>query len=317
MSFHRQHLLGLAGLSAAEILDLLARADRFWDAAGSSSSQVDPVPGLSVANLILEPSTRTRCSFEIAEARLGIERVSLAESTALSLVKGETLLDTVRTLATMGVNVFIVRHPEVGAPAAIANGVPQIHVVNAGDGTGEHPTQGLLDLLVLRRRWGDLAGRRVLIVGDVTHSRVARSAYHGLITLRAEVVLCGPRRWLPAAAEYPRASLADDLDEALGVCDAVMALRVQRERLGEDEGVPDPATYRRRFGLTVERADRLASDFPVLHPGPFNRGVEIDGEVADGPRSLIWSQVRAGLAVRMAVLAVLAEQRAAGSDRAG
>ena len=307
----------MAELSAAEIIDLLDGAEKLWHASGSPSADIDPIRGLSAANLVLEPSTRTRCSFELAEARLGIERVSLTESDALSLVKGETLMDTVRTLAAMGVNVFVVRHPEAGTPARVAAGVPRIHVINAGDGTGEHPTQGLLDLLVLRRRWGDLVGRRVLIVGDIAHSRVARSAYHGLTALGAGVVLCGPRRWLPGPEEYPRATLAQDLDEALEGCDAVMALRIQNERLGVEEVPPDRGEYRRRFGLTTERVGRLPREVPVLHPGPLNRGVEIDGEVADGPRSLVWPQVRAGVAVRMAVLQALAELRAAGTGWAG
>lgn len=264
------------------------------------------LPRASAANLILEPSTRTRCSFEIAEARLGIERVTLTMAEGLSLVKGETLEDTARTLAAMGVNTFVVRHPVVGAPHRVAAALPGVHVVNAGDGPGEHPTQGLLDLLVLWRRWGDLAGRVVLIVGDVAHSRVARSNVHGLGALGAEVVLCGPRHLLPPTVEAPGISRTEDLDGALEACDAVMALRIQRERIPDDERAIDPAAYRDAYGLTNERLARLHADVPVLHPGPFNRGVEIDSGVVDGVRSLIWTQVRAGVAVRMAVLEALA-----------
>jgi aspartate carbamoyltransferase catalytic subunit len=260
----------------------------------------------SAANLILEPSTRTRCSFEIAEARLGMERVTLTVAEGLSLVKGETLEDTARTLAAMGVGTFVVRHPVVGAPHRVAEALPGVHVVNAGDGTGEHPTQALLDLLVLWRRWGELAGRAVLIVGDVVHSRVARSNVHGLGALGAEVVLCGPRHLLPPADGAPGVSRTEDLDGALERCDAVMTLRIQRERLADGERALDPAAYREAYGLTEERVARLHPDVPVLHPGPFNREVEIDSGVADGPRSLIWSQVRAGVAVRMAVLEALA-----------
>lgn len=262
---------------------------------------------LSVVNLILEPSTRTRCAFEIAEERLGVEHVSLRWGEALSLAKGETLLDTVRTLAAMGVNVVVIRHPEVGIPAQIAEAIADVHVVNAGDGTGEHPTQGLIDLLTLRRRWGSLSGRRVLIVGDIAHSRVARSNYHGLVALGAEVVLCGPGSFLPPRTEWPRATLTPDLDEALSACDAVMALRIQNERLAASEVVPDLDAYRQLYGLTYERMTRVRPDVPVLHPGPLNRDVEIDGAVADGDRSLVWEQVRAGVAVRMAVLQAMAE----------
>ena len=268
-----------------------------------------PVPRLSwasAANLILEPSTRTRCSFEIAESRLGMERVTLTVAEGLSLVKGETLEDTARTLAAMGVNTFVVRHPVEGAPHRVADALPGVHVVNAGDGTGEHPTQGLLDLLVLWRRWGELAGRVVLIVGDVVHSRVARSNVHGLGALGAEVVLCGPRHLLPPADRAPGISWTEDLDRALGECDAVMALRIQRERFSDAERALDPAAYREAYGLTEERVARLRPDVPILHPGPFNREVEIDSAVVDGVRSLIWPQVRAGVAVRMAVLEALA-----------
>lgn len=262
---------------------------------------------LSVVNLILEPSTRTRCAFEIAEERLGVEHVSLRWGEALSLAKGETLLDTVRTLAAMGVNVVVIRHPEVGVPAQIAASVAEVHVVNAGDGAGEHPTQGLIDLLSLRRRWGSLDGRRVLIVGDIAHSRVARSNYHGLVALGARVVLCGPKALLPPAEEWPLATLTADLDEALQDCDAVMALRIQHERLAASEVVPDLDAYRQLYGLTSERMSRIPAEVPVLHPGPLNRDVEIDGAVADGERSLVWEQVRGGVAVRMAVLQAMAE----------
>jgi aspartate carbamoyltransferase catalytic subunit len=262
---------------------------------------------LSVVNLILEPSTRTRCAFEIAEERLGVEHVSLRWGEALSLAKGETLLDTARTLASMGVNVLVIRHPEAGIPGQIASMMPDLHVVNAGDGNGEHPTQGLIDLLTLRRRWGSLKGSRVLIVGDIAHSRVARSNYYGLSALAAEVVLCGPASLLPHADQVPLATLSSDLDSELSRCDAVMALRIQHERLAATETVPDLDTYRELYGLTSDRMMRVRADVPVLHPGPLNRGVEIDGAVADGERSLIWQQVRAGVAVRMAVLEAMAQ----------
>ena len=316
MSFRRTHLLGLAGLDAGEIGDLLDRAESSWEAAGTSGWRAERTPAiarLSVVNLILEPSTRTRCSFEIAEERLGAEHLSVGNE-GLSLIKGETLSDTGRTLQAMGVNVFVVRHPEVGAPARLADELPGAHVVNAGDGTGEHPTQGLLDLLVMRRLWGAFAGRRVVIVGDVLHSRVARSAVHGLHALGGSATLCGPPHLLPEASGWPGATVAEDLDGALEGADAVMALRIQRERFVAGEALPDRAAYRQRFGLTRDRVERLG-DALVLHPGPFNRDVEIDGEVIDSGRTAVWTQVRAGVAVRMAVLTALAESgSSAGSE---
>ena len=309
MSFRRPHLLGLAGLEAGEIGDLLDQAETWWEAAGTPGWRAEPTPAierLSVVNLILEPSTRTRCSFEIAEQRLGVEHLSLRDE-GLSLIKGETMLDTGRTLRAMGANVFVIRHPEVGAPARLAEELPGVHVINAGDGTGEHPTQGLLDLLVLRRRWGNLEGRRIVIVGDVLHSRVARSAVHGLHAFGATTVLCGPRHLLPEVGGWPGATVADDLDTALETADAVMTLRIQRERFAAGEALPDRAAYRQRFGLTRERVARLSAETLILHPGPFNREVEIDGEVIDGGRTEVWTQVRAGVAVRMAALEALAE----------
>lgn len=308
MGFHRKDLLGLAGLSPGEIGDLLDRADALWEAAttpgGRGGTGMRPT-GLCVANLFLEPSTRTRCSFELAEARLGIERLSI-EGQRLSLEKGETLLDTARVLEAMAVNIIVLRHPQAGAPATLAEALPAVHVVNAGDGANEHPTQALLDLLTLRRLWGTVEGRRVVLVGDVRHSRVVRSNVHGLMALGAQVTLCGPSRLLPEEGDYPGVTVMDDLDAALEGADAVMALRIQRERFGSEEDLPDPVAYRRRYGLTVERAAALAAEVPVLHPGPMNRGIEVDSEVADQLRSLIFRQVSAGVAVRMAVLASFA-----------
>lgn len=308
VAFGRKDLLGLAGLEAAEIVALLDRGEAHWELARSPAHGRPPAfaGGLSAANLFLEPSTRTRCSFEIAQSRLGIERLSI-DGQRLSLEKGETVVDTGHVLAAMGVNILVLRHPEGGAPAALAASLPGVHVINGGDGANEHPTQALADLLTLRRLWGRVAGRRVLMVGDVSHSRVVRSNYHGLIALGAEVFLCGPRHLLPDPAQYPHAELSDDLDQVLAGADAVMALRIQRERFSLSEELPDPEAYRRRYGLTVERAERLAEGVPILHPGPMNRGVEIDGEVADGLRALVLRQVTAGVAVRMGILSALGQ----------
>ncbi|MFN2383155.1 MAG: aspartate carbamoyltransferase catalytic subunit [Gemmatimonadota bacterium] len=310
-AFRRKDLLGLAGLSAAELTDLLDRAEAFWDVAsrpGNGGHGVDPggASRLSVANLFLEPSTRTRCSFELAEQRLGLERLTI-EGARLSLEKGETLIDTGHVLAAMGVNALVVRHPEAGAPARLAEALDGVHIINAGDGANEHPTQGLLDLVTLRRFWGGFAGRHLVMVGDVAHSRVVRSNFYGLTALGATVTLCGPAYLLPAGDEYPGAAMTSDLDAALEGADGVMALRIQRERFAAGEELPDPAAYRRRYGITLERAERLPAGVALMHPGPMNRGVEMDGEVADGERALVRRQVTAGVAVRMAVLSALAE----------
>ena len=317
MSFARKDLLGLSGLSAGELTDLLDRADRLWDAAAGPGRLASPPPGvgrLSVANLFLEPSTRTRCSFELAEQRLGVEHLSI-DGERLSLEKGETLVDTGRVLAAMGVNVIVLRHPETGAPAVLAEALPHVHAVNAGDGANEHPTQALLDLLTLRRHWGEIAGRRVLMVGDVSHSRVVRSNYFGLTALGASVTLCGPPHLLPGSDVYPDATITDDLDAALPEADAVMALRIQRERFSLGEAIPDPSAYRARYGITSERVARLPDGVVILHPGPMNRDTEIDGAVADSLRALVLRQVTAGVAVRMAVLAAIAEAREAAGAR--
>lgn len=308
MAFRRKDLLGLAGLDAAELVDLLDRAEVFFPAAArpGSHARTAATDRLSVVNLFLEPSTRTRCSFELAELRLGMEHISI-DGQRLSLEKGETVVDTSRVLEAMGVNVIVLRHPEDGAPAVAAEALPAVHVINAGDGSQEHPTQGLLDLLTLRRFWGGIEGRHVVMVGDVCHSRVVRSNYHGLHVLGARVTLCGPEHLLPDPAVFPEADLTDDLDSVLGEADAVMALRIQRERFGIGEEMPDISTYRRRFGITVERAAGLADGVALLHPGPMNRGVEMDGEVADDVRALVLRQVTAGVAVRMAVLSAMAE----------
>ncbi len=307
MAFRNKDLLGLEGLDESELVDLLDRAVRYLDAASTpgGGGGLDPVEGLSVVNLFLEPSTRTRCSFELAESRLGIEKISI-DGERLSLEKGETLADSGHVLRAMGVNVIVLRHPEGGAPGILARELPDVHVVNAGDGSNEHPTQGLLDLFTLRRFWdGEVAGKRVVMVGDVAHSRVVRSDYHGLRALGAEVTLCGPEHLLPDPVAFPDAHLTDDLDEALDGADAVMALRIQRERFGMGEAVPDPGAYRQRFGLTAERVERLPDHVAILHPGPINRGVEIDGDVADSLRSLVLQQVTSGVAVRMSVLSSL------------
>ena len=292
-----RHLLDVDELSAEEIGRLMSMAEIFIDV----STRV-VLRGAPVALLFAEPSTRTRLSFEMAARRLGGETYVLDPHSS-SIVKGETLVDTVRNLDALGYRFLIVRHHRAGA-AAVAARYFGGSVVNAGDGWHAHPTQALLDLFTLRRHFGtaDLSRRKITIVGDVTHSRVAKSNVWTLTSSGASVFLCGPREWLRGLEALP-AMLTDDLNTALRDADAVMGLRVQKERMAR--GVSLDA-YIERYQVTEERLSRLAPSAPYLHPGPINEGVETTREVARGPRSLVLEQARNGVPVRMAVLAALA-----------
>jgi aspartate carbamoyltransferase catalytic subunit len=294
------HLLGLEGLPGPELLALLEDAERCRTALERRRPLDHCLEGMAVANCFFEDSTRTRFSFELAEQHLGARLVSFSAAGS-SVSKGETLRDTARVIAAMGVDLVVVRHPMSGAPHYLAREL-SAGVINAGDGMHEHPTQGLLDLLTLRRAWGErFEGRRIAIVGDIAHSRVARSAIHGLRILGAEVIVAGPATLMPAEVETLGVTLAATVEEALEGADAAMALRVQRERM-EKGLLPSLAEYRRAWGLDANRLKRMKPEAPILHPGPVNRGVELDPEVADGPRSLILAQVTNGVAVRCAVL---------------
>ena len=301
----RFDLLGLDGMSADELGSLLDEAEGFVGAVERGESS-ERLAGKIVANLFFEDSTRTRCSFTVAAARLGAATLDLIGA-GNSLSKGESLLDTALNVEAMGVDAMVVRSGRSGTPHLVARSVG-CPVINAGDGRHEHPTQGLLDILTLRRRWGDVAGRTVVIVGDIANSRVARSNVHGLTTLGADVLLVGPPALVPhsftqIAAGPGTVTISHDLDDALPRADAVMMLRIQLERHDDGGSGAIPPDYRRQYGLTVDRAARLKADVPVMHPGPMNRGVEIDSEVADDPaRSVIMQQVTHGVAVRMAVL---------------
>lgn len=294
-----QHLLTLEGMTRGQLTDLLDRAQAHADAAADAAT----LAGVAVCTLFFEPSTRTRMSFQLAAQRLGAHVLNFDVSTS-SARKGETALDTMRNLEAMGVRGFVVRHHDDGAVAALAREArPGTALLNAGDGRSAHPTQGLLDMLTLRQARGDdFARLKVAIVGDVKHSRVARSDLHALRILGAgEVRVCGPSPLLPDDATLAGCRVTHDLDAALDGVDAVMMLRLQRERM-EEGLVGSLEDYHRDYGLTAARLRRAAPDAVVLHPGPINRGVEITDEVADGPRSLILRQVANGVAVRMAVL---------------
>ena len=287
------HLLQIDSLSDDQIAILLDAADLF---ASDPAAGVGKLSGKTVFNLFYENSTRTAMSFAVAATRLGAQPLTLSVEHS-SVKKGETLADTARTLGAMGPDAIVLRHRENGAAAQVATlaGCP---VINAGDGTNEHPTQALLDALTLRRHFGALDGLTVAIVGDIRHSRVARSNTRLLPRLGVTVRLSGPPELMPDEGG------GQDLESALRGADAVMMLRVQRERLDEDFG-DGPGEYLARYGLTAKRVALAASHAVVLHPGPMNRGVEIADEVADGPRSLILDQVANGVAVRMAVLDLL------------
>jgi aspartate carbamoyltransferase catalytic subunit len=302
------HLLTLDGMPAAQVTRLLDDAQAILPDALGGTALRDALAGRAVCTLFFEPSTRTRSSFHFAGKRLGADMLNFNVATS-SATKGETARDTMRNLEAMGVEVFVVRHADDGAVAALAREArPTTHFVNAGDGRSNHPTQGLLDMLTLRQAKGaDFSRLTVLIVGDVRHSRVARSDLHALRALGAgEIRVCGPDALLPDAAELAGCRVGNDFDAMLDGVDAVMMLRLQRERM--DEGlVPSLEGYFQDYGLDRRRLALARPDAVVLHPGPMNRGVEIADEVADGPQSRVLQQVANGVAVRMAVLrAVLA-----------
>ncbi len=299
-------LLGLEYLTAEQISLVLDTAVPFREISERQIKKVPTLRGMTIVNLFFEPSTRTRISFEFAEKRLSADTVNVASSGS-SVSKGETLVDTARNLEAMKIDMVVIRHPASGAARFLAERI-ESKVINAGDGMHEHPTQGLLDLLTLRDRLGPLAGKRICIVGDVLHSRVARSNLFGLLKLGAEVGVCGPRSLLPNAIDEMGVTVFDRVEAAIEWADALNVLRLQLERM-EAGYIPSQREYNRVFGVTRARLDRAPRDLLILHPGPMNRGVEIDSDVADGPHSVILQQVTNGVAVRMAALYLLAGGR--------
>ncbi len=303
MSFPHHHLLGIEPLEPQEIQTILDTADGLKEILDRPIKKVPALRGRTVVNLFYEASTRTRSSFEIAERVLSADSLSIAAGTS-SVTKGETLLDTAKNLEAMNPDMVILRHASSGAPHFLARHC-RFSVVNAGDGAHEHPTQALLDALTIRQKKGRLKGLRVAIVGDVLHSRVARSDLWLLTKMGASVVLCGPPTLLPPQIEtVVPAAVTYRIDEAVEGADVVIMLRIQLERMSGGF-FPTTREYHRRFGLTEERARRASKDVLIMHPGPMNRGVEIASEVADGPFSVILEQVTNGVAVRMAVLYLL------------
>jgi aspartate carbamoyltransferase catalytic subunit len=299
MAFAPPHLLGIEALSRAEIDSLLDSAASLKEVLRRDIKKVPALRGKVVVNAFFESSTRTRSSFEIAAKILSADAINWASSGS-SVGKGESLVDTVRNLEAMRPDVLVIRHAASGAPHLVASKVG-CAVVNAGDGAHEHPSQALLDAFTLRERWGSLEGKTVTIVGDIRHSRVARSNLLCLAKLGARVRLCGPPTMLPVGIESYGCEVGSDLREAVAGADAVMMLRIQSERIHESL-FPSTREYSRFFGLSRAKMHWLRDDALILHPGPINRGVELEPEVADGPQSVILDQVENGVAVRMAIL---------------
>jgi aspartate carbamoyltransferase catalytic subunit len=300
------HLLSTEGLSRDILTHILDTASQFVSVSDRDVKKVPLLRGKSVFNLFFENSTRTRTTFEIAAKRLSADvfNLDIARSSAS---KGETLLDTVANLSAMAADIFVVRHSESGAPYLIAQHVaPHVHVINAGDGRHAHPTQGLLDAYTIRHFKKDFSNLRVAIVGDVLHSRVARSDIHAFTTLGcAEVRVVGPRTLIPSDLSQLGVKVFHDLDEGIRDCDVVIALRLQNERMS-GALLPSSQEYFKNFGLTTSRLQAAKPDAIVMHPGPINRGVEIESAVVDGPQSVILNQVTFGIAVRMAVMSIVA-----------
>ncbi|MBI4365037.1 MAG: aspartate carbamoyltransferase catalytic subunit [Candidatus Latescibacteria bacterium] len=309
----RKDLLGLEDLMAEEIVSILDTARTFRDVLDRPIPKVPSLRGLTAANLFFEASTRTRLSFELAEKRLSADTVHF-QTTGSSVSKGETLKDTARNIEAMGIHLVVIRHTAPGAPHYLARNL-DAGVINAGDGTHEHPTQGLLDIYTMRERRGRIAGLRVAIIGDVTHSRVARSNIWGLTKLGASVTIAGPPTMIPAEVERFGVAVAKSVDEAIEGADVVNILRIQLERQ-RTILYPSLREYARVYGITSERLKRAKPDVTVMHPGPMNRGVEIAQDVADGEHSVILEQVTNGIAVRMAVLYLLAGHKAPGETAA-
>jgi aspartate carbamoyltransferase catalytic subunit len=303
MRLRSRHLLGIEPLTAEEINLILDTADSFAEISRREIKKVPTLRGRTVVNLFMEPSTRTRTSFELAEKRLSADSLNFSAS-ASSLVKGETLIDTARNIEAMAPDFIVMRHQMAGAPHFLARHC-QSSIINAGDGSHEHPTQALLDAFTIRQKKGRLSGLRIAIAGDILHSRVVRSNIFLLRKLGADVVLAGPPTLIPPGVEKLGVTVTHSMDRAVDGADVVMMLRIQLERQGKGY-FPSLREYFNLFGLSEERVARAKKDVIIMHPGPINRGVEIASSVADGPYSVILDQVTNGVAVRMAVLYLLA-----------
>ena len=299
MTFTRKDVLGTQEMHASEIAYVLDATESFLEVSTREVKKVPTLRGKTIINLFYEPSTRTRTSFEIAGKRLSADVINISNSSS-SAAKGESLKDTALTLAAMAADVIVIRHPASGAPHFLSRHVPSA-VINGGDGMHEHPTQALLDLFTIRQRKGGLVGLRVSIIGDIAHSRVARSNIFAMRTMGMEIRVCGPASLLPVQVEALGVHACTDLDTALRDADIIMVLRLQLER--QEAGlIPSLREYSQLYGLNLKRLEQAKPDVLIMHPGPINRGVEIAPEVAEGPYSLILDQVANGVALRMALL---------------
>lgn len=302
MPLQQKHLLGLEGVSAEDITLILDTATTFREILDRPIPKVPTLRGLTVVNLFYEASTRTRISFELAEKRLSADSVNFTTSTS-SVKKGETLKDTIRNIEAMKIDMVVVRHQAAGVPHFLTQCV-NAAIINAGDGMHEHPTQALLDMFTLREKFAKLQGLRVAIIGDISHSRVAGSNIRGLKAMGADVMLCGPKTLIPRDVEKFGVQVTYDVEDAIAWADVLNVLRIQLER--QEAGLfPTLREYHAEFGITRQRLERAKKDIIIMHPGPINRGVELDADVADAEYSVILNQVTNGVAVRMAVLYLL------------
>ncbi len=301
--FKQKHLLGLYNYSAEEILFVLEQAKTFREVLERPVPKVPTLRDKTIVNLFYENSTRTRLSFELAQKRMGADVVNFSASTS-STRKGESLKDTIRNISSMKIDMVVVRHESPGVPHFLTRCV-DASIINAGDGAHEHPTQALLDMFTIRQIHPDLRGKKVAIIGDISHSRVVRSNITGLLKLGAEVTICGPKSLMPVFVDTLGANVSYNLDETLAWCDVAMALRIQMERIGGATDLfPSLREYHETFGIKMSHLEKYP-DFMIMHPGPINRGVELESEVADSGRAHILNQVTNGLAVRMAILYLL------------
>ena len=298
----QKHLLGLDGYPGEDIQVIIDTAFNFREVLDRPIKKVPSLQGVTIVNLFFENSTRTRISFELAQKRLSADTVNFTASSS-SLKKGESFKDTAQNIEAMKIDAVVMRHPTPGAPKHLTEFIDAI-IINAGDGTHEHPTQAILDMMSLHERFGKLKGLKVAILGDISHSRVALSNIYGLITMGAEVTLCGPPNLIPTFIHDLDITVNYNLDEVIEWADALNVLRIQRERMGRGL-VPSTREYRSMFGITQERLEHHKKEIVIMHPGPMNRGVEIDGSVADSDQAIILDQVLNGVASRMAILYLL------------
>tara|TARA_Y100001970_G_C14132331_1_gene802374 strand:- start:242 stop:1171 length:930 start_codon:yes stop_codon:yes gene_type:complete len=302
MVLSEKHLLGLKGYPKKDIQKIIKTAFNFREVLERPIKKVPSLQGITIVNLFFENSTRTRISFELAQKRLSADSINFSASSS-SLKKGESFKDTAQNIEAMKIDAVVIRHPSAGSPKILTDFIDAC-VINAGDGTHEHPTQAILDMMSLKEKFGKLDGLKIGIVGDIIHSRVALSNIYGLLTMGAEITLCGPPNLMPRFIRDFGINITYNIDELIEWADAINVLRIQRERMGHNL-IPSIREYRYLFGITNERLNNHKKELVIMHPGPMNRGVEIDSEVADGDQAIILDQVLNGVASRMAILFLL------------